>query len=239
MRQKLSAGIDPYTLKSTKAKALWALADLEDLDRDRVTSYRLAKHLVEKCGINISRQAVDSTLKNARNAVHKNKKGYKLMEEGKDELRALTQAGGVTIIEAGKPYTSKRHVLKSILSKMSGFLYVTDPYLDIDTLDAVFGGTEKGLSVRVITSKVAEKTQGEVARYLKDLWLEGYSVEIRKYKSSELHDRYLIDKNAIWISGNSLNHLGSKESFIIKLGDDIRQTMLEVFNRRWRSAQKI
>jgi hypothetical protein len=36
-----------------------------------------------------------------------------------------------------------------------------------------------------------------------------------------------------------LNNLGSKESFIVRLGEDVRQSMNVTFKNRWKVATKI
>jgi hypothetical protein len=36
----------------------------------------------------------------------------------------------------------------------------------------------------------------------------------------------------MFLSGNSLNFIGRKESFFVKLDEDIQKSMFEVFNRR-------
>jgi hypothetical protein len=73
-------------------------------------------------------------------------------------------------------------------------------------------------------------------RALQDLAKEGFSVEVRVYGSSTLHDRYIMDGTHFWLSGNSLNGLGSKESFIVSLGGDIHQAMSQTFEHRWKTA---
>ena len=49
----------------------------------------------------------------------------------------------------------------------------------------------------------------------------------------------IINSQTFWLSGNSLNHLGNKESFIVRLGEDLRQSMLAIFNSRWKVSKKV
>ena len=65
------------------------------------------------------------------------------------------------------------------------------------------------------------------------------TVEVRVYKNSILHDRYIISDKNFWLCGNSLNYIGNKESFIVLLGDDIRQNMFSTYNCRWKIATPI
>lgn len=45
--------------------------------------------------------------------------------------------------------------------------------------------------------------------------------------------------SGMWLVGHSLKDLGSKETFIVKLGDDIKNSMETVFNNRWGSARNL
>jgi len=37
---------------------------------------------------------------------------------------------------------------------------------------------------------------------------KGFNIEVRVYKQSTLHDRYIMDDKSFWLSGNSLNYSG-------------------------------
>ena len=80
---------------------------------------------------------------------------------------------------------------------------------------------------------------GIFSRHLAELRKENYQIEVGVYSSSDLHDRYIMDEKSFWLSGNSLNHLGDKESFIVCLGEDVRQSMMTTFNNRWKVTTKI
>jgi len=236
---KTSDTLDPHILSPIKLKAFWALDKMESESNDRFTAAKVALFLVEEQGINISRQAIQSALKSDKSATNRNTKGYKLMENGRQQLRASTQKQEVVMIEAGKPFSAKNIVLKDIFTKLKEGILICDPYIDIYTLDIIFKNSDKKTPVKILTKNIIDKPSGTFARHLADLRSEGYKVEIGIYSSSDLHDRYIMDNQTFWLSGNSLNHLGNKESFIVRLGEDIRQGMLVTFNNRWKVSNKI
>lgn len=234
---KISDTIDPHVLPSTKLKAFWVLDQLEEIGNDRFTASAMTTFLIEKYAIKTSRQAIDYALKQDRHATHKNNNGYKLMESGRKQLRELKQKEEVIIIESGKPFSAKNIALKNIFSALKGETLICDPYVDINTLDIVFKYSDKKKPVKILTKNIIDKPTGTFIRHLTDLRNEGYKVEIGVYSSSDLHDRYVMDDQVFWFSGNSLNHLGNKESFLVRLGVDIHQSMLATFNHRWKASK--
>lgn len=236
---KISDSIDIHSLDDLQLQALWVLEHLSDADKDRFSGASIANHLVESCGISTSRQAIRYALEKEKSVVHKSKSGYKLMEPGKKKLRSLVGDSRVIFIEPGKPFSAKNVELKKIFSSLSGQIDVSDPYIDVQTLDSVFKNIDKKHKVRILTQNVIDKPKGVFQRHLNDLRNEGYQVEVGIYSNSDMHDRYIMDSKTFWLSGNSLNHLGSKESFIVRLGEDVRQSMSATFGNRWKVAKKI
>ena len=91
----------------------------------------------------------------------------------------------------------------------------------------------------ILTQNLIDKPKGSFDRYLSEVKKEGFQIEVGVYSSSDLHDRYIMDNKTFWLSGNSFNRLGNKESFIVRLGKDVHQSMLTTFNNRWKVALKI
>lgn len=236
---KISDTIDPHTLASIKLKAFWALDKLEEAGNDRFTAGAVTTFLIEKYTIKTSRQAVEYAFKSDKSSTHKNKDGYKLMEKGRKQLKEVKSNEEVVMIEASKPFSAKNVKLKNIFSTLGNTIYISDPYLDINTLDTVFKNVDQKTTVKILTKNLISKPSGTLERHLKDLRNEGLVIEIGIYTNSDLHDRYIMDEKSFWLSGNSLNSLGNKESFIVKLGEDIQQSMLATFNNRWKVANKI
>lgn len=236
---KISDSLDVHTFGDLQLQTLWALEKLSSDTQDRFSGTDIANHLIETCGVSTSRQAVRYALEKEKSVAHKNKNGYKLMEPGRKKILEQTQNNKVIFIEANKPFSAKNIALKDIFAGLKGETLICDPYIDIHTLDIVFKNSDKKKPVKILTKNIIDKPTGTFARHLADLRNEGYKVEIGVYSSSDLHDRYIMDSKTFWLSGNSLNHLGNKESFIVCLGEDIRQSMSATFNNRWKVASKI
>lgn len=240
MEKRISDSIDPHSLQLNKLRAFWAIDQLTEDGNDRFSCGHIAKFLIEKVGINVSRHAIGYGLKSDKKATHKNAYGYKLMEPGKEQLRAvLPKDERVVMIEPGKPFSTKHVVLKQIFEDLQGVVCISDPYVDVKTLDLIFKNLGLDKPVRLLTATVNDKPLGSFGRHLSDLRNEGMQIEVAIYSKSELHDRYFFDDSVFWLSGNSLNGLGMKESFLVCLGEDIRQSMNATFNRRWKDSQKI
>lgn len=236
MTSKSAQRIDIHTLKNLTLKAYWVIDNLTTLKQDRFTSAKIAEYLIERVGINTSRQAIEYALKKDKDACNKNKLGFKIMQKGKDALKNLNK---IIFIDAGKPFAAKYYTLKEMTGTNYNELLICDPYVDINTLDIVYKNFIKSTTIRILTTKLIDKPQGVFKRQLVDLKKEGFNVEVRIYKNSDLHDRYLINDKHFWLSGNSLNHIGNKESFIVLLGEDVRKSMLSTFNERWKISTPI
>ena len=232
--RKLSYDIDVHGLRTVRLRSLWVL---DSSDEERMSATKIAKCLVEEHGISTSYQAVDASFKKRNGVVDKNKQGYKIMQKGRDELKkGASTPDTVIIVEPGKPFTAKTVSLASVFKRLSGTIRICDPYLDCSTLDVLFRHVPPGRTVRLLTQKVKDTPPGIIKRALADLKKEGFIVEVRVNKTGTLHDRYIMDKSNFWLSGNSLNNLGNKESFIVSLGSDIHQSMLSTFEGRWNKA---
>ena len=230
---KISTAIDVHTLADLQAKTLWVLDNMTTGNNYRFSAVSISDYLIEKCGFNTSRQAVVFALKSDKKICNKNKDGYKLMEYGRKKLLEQTN-DTVILIESGKPFSAKNITLKKVFSGFGGTIKICDPYVDIYTLDIIFKNIDKKSTVNILTANIIDKPTGIFNRHLEELKQEGFNIEVRVYKESTLHDRYIMDDKSFWSSGNSLNHLGKRESFLILLGGDIYQSMISVFNNRWK-----
>ena len=233
-KSKISSKLDLYGLSGLRLKAFWTIDHLTSPQKDRFSAAEVAKFLVEEMGINASRQAVRLALIRDNKYCNKNKKGFKLMKAARDVLSNQAGREEVIFIESGKPFSAKNLTIQEIFGDLKGFVRICDPYVDSATLDIIVKNIDKKIPVTILTSKVIDKPKGAFSRQLSDLKHEGYDVEVKIYSNSILHDRYFIDDESFWLSGNSLNHLGKKESFVVRLKEDVRQAMLATFNRRWK-----
>lgn len=239
-QKKISNGISFQALTGVRLKSLWALDAMTNISQERFTAAEIAEYLTESCHESTSRQAVTSTLDSAKNLTNKNlqKGGYKLMESGRQEL-AAEENGGVHILRAGQPFTAKSIVFKSIVAKLKGTIRLCDPYVDVDTLDLIYRNFERNTPIKILTHKLKDNPTGTFGRVLSDLRKEGFNIEVGIFPKPDIHDRYILDDLVVWTSGNSLNHLGDKESFLTCHGTDIQNLVSELFNTRWSLVTKI
>jgi len=223
---------DVHLLPDVRSISFWVMEYLSNEKSDRFGSTKIAKYIVDELGISTSKQAVQAALTKAAKAklCHKEKGGFKLMKSGQDELLKQMRKGRVILLEPGKPFSAAVE-LGNIFSQMKGVIRISDPYIDEKTLDYF---SDSKLTIRILTSQITNVERFK--RDLNKLQSEGISIEVRKISKGILHDRYFIDDKHFWLSGNSLNNLGKKESFIVMLGDDVRHSMLQTFNSRWQSA---
>ena len=227
--------IDIHSLPDVMNISLWVVEYLSIDSAYRFGASDIANYMISNLGISTSRQTVHAALKKAtqKKFCHKNKKGFSIMKLGQDELLRQIQKEKVVLIEPGKPFVAGMK-LETIFSSMKGVLKISDPYVDIKTLDVLYRCTTAKLAIKLLTVQI--KDEQKFKREILKLRHEGHAIEVRKISAGELHDRYFIESNHFWLSGNSLNNIGKKESFIVALGGDIRKNMLKTFDSRWQSA---
>jgi len=239
LTDKISQKIDIHDLRSLDLQIFWALDFLSDEKKDRFSLAEITKFLVEEKKISITKPAIYFVLKKNKKLCNKNNKGYKLMEQGRVELEKITDSKNIILIEPNKPYSGKKIVADKIFNTMAGTIKICDPYFSIKLLDHIYSFFNKNQKIEILTFNIIDKPKGNILRNLGDLRREGYDINIRKYSSSELHDRYIIDENNAWLSGYGFNDIGAKECFFVLLGKDIRQSLLSMFNNRWKSSNNL
>ncbi len=230
--------IDVHSLPDVMSISLWVMEYLSTDSAQYFGASEIASYMVEKLGISTSRQAVHLALTKAvsRKFCHKTKSGFSIMKLGQEELVRQMQKEKVLLIEPGKPFAAGMHV-ENIFSTMKGSIKISDPYVDIKTLDVIYRSANMGIPIRVLTVQI--KDEAAFKREMQKLHHEGMDLEVRKTNEGLLHDRYFIDDNHFWLSGNSLNNLGKKESFIVMISSDMRNTVNQTFDSRWQSAISI
>lgn len=236
-KQKLES-IDIHSLPDVMSIALWVMEYLNNDSSEYYGASKIAQYMVEELGISTSRQAVHAALVRAvsKKFCHKKNDGFGLMKLGQDELSKQMQKEKVVLLEPGKPFAAGMKV-ESIFSSMKGLIKISDPYVDIKTLDVLYRSANIGIPIRILTSQI--KDESTIKREMQKLHHEGMDIEMRKVMAGVLHDRYFIDDNNFWLSGNSLNNLGKKESFIVMLGADMRNTLNQTFDSRWQASISI
>ena len=157
-------------------------------------------------------------LSNVETKVIEHDRDIKLLQESfekyLDELKEVNE-----IYFDGKIYDSYSKIV-DIFSEAKSELIVIDRYTDKTILDMI-----KNLKCKVIliTGKNTKLTTLDIEKYNKT-----YN-NLTIYYNNNFHDRYfIIDKDKIYHSGNSINHIGYRKSSIDLLMDkNIKKTILK------------
>jgi hypothetical protein len=73
-------------------------------------------------------------------------------------------------------------------------------------------------------------------RHLKAYRIEHPNLQVRAILPGQIHDRYLITAQNMWSIGHSLNAIGSKQTIVAKVGEDVRKEMEKSFDSMWATA---
>jgi len=226
-----------HSLPRVLNQALWVLAVAKDeLGVDQMNSPDIARVLCKACEVSVTRQAVEAGLKNAGDLVHREKKGgsvsYTIMKKGRDALEGAA-GSHVLLIEPESALKGIRAV-EDLMGGLAGDVSICDPYVDpktVDYLDLIPAGTP----VRLLTQTV--QRERPLVRDLEAARKQGLDVEVRVVPSAQLHDRYIIAGKVMYLFGQSLNGIGKKQTFVVRLGEDTRSAVLKLFDHRWASAK--
>ena len=107
---------------------------------------------------------------------------------------------------------------------------IIDPYVDDIIFDLYLAYVHPNARIKLITKNMYQKFK-EVAQRFK---IQKPNFEVRS--ANDIHDRYLIVDDRVWIMGNSLNHAGIKPLYIVELVDKDR--VIKWFQRLWKYAKK-
>ena len=145
----------------------------------------------------------------------------KILQESFDRLEENKEINEIYF--NGKIYDAYSKVL-DIFKEAKKELIIVDRYTDKTILDMI-----KNLkcNVIVITDKNTKITKTDIEKYNIDY----HNLEI--YYDDSFHDRYfIIDRNKIYHSGNSINHIGYRKSSIDVIGDEkVKKTIIEDIKR--------
>lgn len=155
-------------------------------------------------------------------------------------------ADGINVVTASSPKVvfidpekalSNIREAESLLGDLEGLIRVCDPYVDSRTLDLLAECT-RASGFRLLTVQVNKPNP--FRRDLKAFVSQrGNVIEVRLAPKGLLHDRYVIDDKGMLIFGTSLNGFGFKQSFVVVVGPDMRNTTLAAFDRTWSAATQI
>lgn len=212
------------------------LESISDGKRSEPTD--IAQVMVDHFKIPANAKSVYDVLKISKD-IHRDSKGYKLMKSGLDKLPSQENEEKSIVIEANRPFLAKSISLRDTFIVMKGPVLICDPYLDSSTLSFLYRNFSKETRINFLTQTIKDIPTGSILSQIEELKKEGYTIDIRVYSKSELHDRYVINSDNLWLSGNSFNGLGNKESFLTKAGLDIKESVMTTFNHRWKASKPL
>lgn len=224
-------------------RALWALAchkhtitspsHISHHDISRL----LRKHDVSSSAISIARCLARAGDKVDREGTGKSVR-FRIMRPGEDHLRRLKGGESVNVVyvDGSAAWTARRMLIDQIAKKVRDESLIVDKYVGVESLD-LLGRFPKEKRIRFVTAEVsgnADRFQRELATFKR----EYKAIEIRKYpRGQELHDRYLLSGDELYLLGHGFKDFGKKESFLLVLkgpvGKEIRELLKKRFETRW------
>ena len=162
------------------------------------------------------------------------------------KLTSSENADNVLFFSGENSWTDPNKRFPKVIEMLEGDLSIVDPYYGNGTFWALekFGKKRK---IHFLSSKLGDEEQRNLTKFdnnLKRFKKEFKNIEMRKYeKFYELHDRYIISKNALVVIGYGIKDLANKESFIVFLPEKLVRNFLpglkRNFEQRWRKSGNI
>lgn len=234
-------------LPSPLHKALGALLIAEEEAKSPWLSAFEIGEALAAAGVSLTARQVGPALSRAGDKVRSRRIGsttlYRIMIPGRRLVEPTLgrQTLLVVYVEAGKPRTARRQ-LADLLEPLAGDIRISDPYYGVRTLDSL-SLLKSARSVRFLTARTNEKMD-EVSRAIRDFCRENPKMELRvAADASSMHDRYVLTDDTLILVGHGLKDIGGKESFVIRLGEEVAQaligTITPAFDAKWSSAEPI
>lgn len=127
------------------------------------------------------------------------------------------------------PYDALRDIQK-LLKSAKTEVGIIDPYVDDSLFDLYLDYINPNARIRIITENMYKQFK-EVAKRFK---IQKPSFEVRSV--ANVHDRYLVIDDRVWVVGSSLNTAGLKPLYLIELNDSKR--VVDFFERLWNKGKK-
>jgi hypothetical protein len=147
----------------------------------------------------------------------------------------------VIFVEAGMPRTATLR-LEEMFEKLSGEVRICDPYYGKKTLYRL-DFLKQCKPIKFLTQKPDANESSTLPTALQVWKQEHGDVEFRRDSGRDLHDRYLLSDSELILLGHGLKDVGTKDSFIIRIGRDLAEdlilTVRESFDAKWRASTPI
>jgi hypothetical protein len=225
---------DPREFNSDLERVLCVLSQDLQNGSSWLTAADISKILRDNYGLHMHWRTIGSVLRDNKGVAARRKRSYQwqysILQKGSHIIAKPT--GHVTVID---PTDAVQNVitLHEFLSGLSGTISVCDPYFDATSIEHLDSCPDSS-AVRLLTYNI--KDNGRLRRMISAFARSSRSLEIQKTPVPVIHDRYIIDDKVMTILGTSLNGFGKKHCFLIQAGQDVRATMLSVFNEHWKNG---
>jgi len=224
--------LDPASFDSDLQRILAVLFNSKICNQlDWLSAIELSHAFRDEYGIRLHWRTIDAVLSRERKAVDRRKRQkrtqYMILTPG-IELITLSRKS-VLLIDPTKAVQAVM-TLHQFLATMVGTTMICDPYLDNVTIEHL-DSCPKGNKLMVLTKNISDS--GKLRRILSASCTAGHDIEIRVPSGNTLHDRYIVDVKNLLILGTSINGFGKKQSFVIQISGDIRQAVLDAFQKAW------
>ncbi len=126
--------------------------------------------------------------------------------------------------------------LRDLLSTATQTVMVVDPYLDDQVFDTYISGVNPTVSVKLLTTKVAEQFRPALDKYRAQ-----HSQDIQARKTKDIHDRVvMIDGNSCWVLGQSINNAAkSKPTYIAPVSPDTAGEKIRIYQGIWNDSEPV
>lgn len=163
-------------------------------------------------------------------------KDTKSYEQAEREFKFIFFDGDKNLKEQN---LQKAHdVLMEIQNRANDKIIICDPYFGADELyKYVFHQRSLDVSVRILTSKNITKEQAKVLKLAQEKYnaiVNGSKVKCRMMRGqSDLHDRFLVVDNNVWILGTSFNNFGERATTIAMVPEESRAKIISKVEAWW------
>lgn len=227
--------LDPRTLDDDLLKVLSVLLRAKHSGQvPWLSAPQISKILRQDFGIPIHWITIQTLLKKDKRIADRRRRHgrweFAIMQNGEELLKPTSEP--IILVDPEKAIQAVIS-LHSFLGKLKGTIKICDPYLDSTSIEHLDACQPKA-TIQFLSKNI--KDSGTLRRMISAAITQGRALEVRIASSVPLHDRYIIDDDAMLILGTSLNGFGKKQSFIIKAGPDIRGLVISVFDTIWARA---
>jgi len=227
---------DLHSLGRVEDQALWVLMFAKDkVSVPCLSAAEISTVLADVFEVSADEGAVRMAMNRAKGKVHVKAHGrtkkFSIMKKGRE---AVYSAGKdtVIIVDPARPCQAISKIAK-LLGAFSGAVSICDPYLDKRTLEVV-NMMPQTCVIRLLSNPPRD---GQAfVRYYRAYKQERENVDIRTIPPGQIHDRYILADQFVYIFGHSLNAVGTKQSLVIKLTGDVKRQLQEWFGGTWANA---